>query len=50
MSIAENPGFVQALDQHFPGAYPEEEFIAETASRLSDKGFTKDNTIACVAL
>jgi hypothetical protein len=50
MSMAENPGFVQALDQHFPGASPEEEFIAETASRLSDKGFTKDNTIACVAL
>ncbi len=50
MSMVDNPGFAEALDRHFPGAVLGGEFIAETASRLSDEGFTKDNTIACVAL
>ncbi len=50
MSMADNPGFVEALDRHFPGAVLEEEFIAETVSRLSREGFSKDDTIACVAL
>ncbi len=50
MSMAENPGFVRVLHRHFPGASHEKEFIAETASRLRDEGFTEDNTIACVAL
>lgn len=50
MSMVDNPGFAEALDRHFPGAVLGGEFIAETASRLSDEGFAKDNTIACVAL
>ena len=50
MSMVDNPGFVEALDRHFPGAVLEGEFITETASRLGGEGFTKNNTIACVAL
>jgi len=50
MSIAENPGFVEALDRYFPGAVLEEEFIAGTARRLGEEGFSKSNTIASVAL
>jgi hypothetical protein len=50
MNMAERQGFIQALDQHFPGAIPQEEFVAETASRLDREGFTNANTIACVAL
>ena len=34
MSMTENPEFVEALDQHFPGAVLEGEFVAETAVRL----------------
>ncbi len=50
MSMVDNPGFVEALDRHFPGAVLGEEFVAGTVSRLSGEGFSKDNTIACVAL
>ncbi len=50
MSIVENPGFVEALDRYFPGAVLEEEFIAGTARRLGEEGFSKSNTIASVAL
>lgn len=50
MAMTENPGFVEALDRHFPGSSPEGEFIAATAQRLGGEGFSKDNTIACVAL
>ena len=50
MSIAENPGFVEALDRYFPGAVLEGEFIAGTARRLGEEGFSQANTIACVAL
>jgi hypothetical protein len=50
MSRADNPGFAEALDRHFPGAVLEKEFIAETASRLRCEGFSKSNTLACVAL
>jgi len=50
MTMTENPGFVEALGRHFPGSSLEVEFIAATAQRLRDEGFSKDNTIACVAL
>ncbi|MFV9672492.1 MAG: hypothetical protein ACNYZH_04640 [Acidimicrobiia bacterium] len=50
MNTADYPGFVEALDRHFPGAMPEGEYIDETAARLSGEGFTNANTIACVAL
>ncbi len=50
MNISDYPGFVEALDRHFPGATPESEYIDETASRLRGRGFTHANTIACVAL
>jgi hypothetical protein len=50
MTMVDHPGFFEALDRHFPGAVLEEEFITETASRLSSEGFAKNNTIACVAL
>jgi len=50
MNMAEYPDFLEALDRHFPGSSLEGDYIAETASLLSGKGFSKDNTIACVAL
>ena len=50
MSTTENPGFVETLDRHFPGAVLEGEFIAGTAERLGKEGFSQANTIACVAL
>ncbi len=50
MNTADYPGFVEALDRHFPGTTPEGEYIDQTASRLNDEGFTNANTIACVAL
>ena len=50
MTMADNPGFVEALDRHFPGALLEGEFLAGTASLLSSEGFSRDNTLACVAL
>ncbi len=50
MSMTENPEFVEALDQHFPGAVLEGEFVAETAVRLGEEGFSNTNTLACVAL
>ncbi|MEA2023003.1 MAG: hypothetical protein U9N79_01790 [Actinomycetota bacterium] len=50
MNMADNSGFAEALDRHFPGAILEAEFIAGTAQRLGEEGFSKANTIACVAL
>lgn len=50
MTMTENPGFVEALNRHFPGSSLEVEFVAATARRLGGEGFSKDNTIACVVL
>ena len=50
MNTTDTPGFVEALDRHFPGATPESEYIDKTTSRLNGEGFTDANTIACVAL
>ncbi len=50
MNMADTPGFAEALDRHFRGAVLERDFIADTASLLSEEGFSSTNTIACVAL
>lgn len=50
MNTIENAGFAKALEQHFPGAVLEGDFIAETADRLGREGFSNHNTIACVAV
>lgn len=43
-------GFEKTLRQHFSGAVAESEFVEKTVSVLSGKGFTPDNTIACVGV
>ncbi len=42
--------FTQKLNKVFPGSYPEEEFIERTYKAVSPKGFTADNSIACVGV
>jgi hypothetical protein len=43
-------GFKKALDKYFPGAMPERAFVEKTLDVLSGKGFSADNTIACVGV
>jgi hypothetical protein len=50
MDRPENAGFAKVIQQHFPGAIPQSVFVANTATRLAQSGFTKANTLACVAL
>ncbi len=42
--------FDAILDVHFPGSIPEAEFVVRTAQLLESEGFTKENTLATVAL
>jgi hypothetical protein len=42
--------FAIALQVHFPGSMPETDFVARTAELLDHEGFTKENTLAAVAL
>jgi len=50
MDRPEHAGFARVVQQHFPGAIPQSVFVANTAARLAQSGFTKANTLACVAL
>ena len=43
-------GFEFALNEHFRGALPEEVFVEKTLKALADKGFTAENSIACVGV
>jgi hypothetical protein len=49
VGISRQP-FDTTLDAHFPGSIPEAEFVARTAQLLEREGFTKENTLAAVAL
>jgi hypothetical protein len=42
--------FKQKLNETFPEAMPEMEFVEKTHNALSSKGFTTDNAIACVGV
>ena len=42
--------FEDALALYFPGAVAKDSFLASTFARLAHEGFSKDNTLACVAL
>ena len=42
--------FTATLQGHFPGSIPEAEFVERTAQLLEREGFTKENTLAAVAL
>ena len=50
MNTADSSEFAEALDRLFPGAFLEGEFIDATVLRLEEEGFSKSNTLACVAL
>ncbi len=43
-------GFQESLNEHFPGAVPEADFVNRTVALLSGSGFTPENTIACVSV
>ena len=45
-----NPQFRVAMDEHFPGAMLEMEYVAATAAQLRRHGFTRKNTLPCVAV
>jgi hypothetical protein len=49
VDMAENT-FAAALDWHFPGAIAEPDFVSRTADSLKDSGFTRQNTLAAVAV
>lgn len=42
--------FQSTLDQHFPGALPEPEFVARMTEQLVARGFRADNTLPCVGV
>jgi len=42
--------FTATLEQHFPGSIPEADFVSRTAQLLESEGFTRENTIAAVAV
>ena len=42
--------FQERLNESFPGAVTEEDFVQATHRILSQKGFTSDNAIACVGV
>ena len=42
--------FASALNEHFPNAIEEKEFVDNTYETLQKYGFTRDNTIACVSV
>lgn len=42
--------FESVLNQHYKGARPEPEFVAQTISTLGKHGFTGANTIACMSI
>jgi len=42
--------FTNALNEHFPGAKPESEYVAWSLEALTPHGFDNPNTIACVAV
>jgi hypothetical protein len=50
MVNAIDDAFAATLNQHFPGSIPEAEFVSRTAQLLEDEGFTRENTIAAVAV
>ena len=50
MNTVADPRFTEPLDDFFPGAIPEREFVAESTRRLAAEGFTSANTLACVAV
>jgi len=43
-------GFQGALEEHFPGAVTEQQFVSRTYTLMRPLGFTADNTIACVGV
>lgn len=42
--------FRNALNQHFPGAMPEADFVKQTLALLSTYGFCRSNTIPCIGV
>lgn len=46
----QNPEFRDTLDTQFPGAMLEMEYVAATAAQLRRHGFTRKNSLACVAI
>ena len=44
------PKFMEALEEHFPGAMPEVEFLAKTTALLNAAGLNRDNAIPMIAL
>jgi hypothetical protein len=42
--------FAATLEQHFPGSISETDFVSRTARLLESEGFTRENTLATVAV
>jgi hypothetical protein len=42
--------FAATLDRHFPDSIPEADFVSRTAQLLEGEGFTRENTLATVAV
>jgi hypothetical protein len=42
--------FAATIAQHFPGAISESDFVSHTVQVLGDEGFTRENTLAAVAV
>ncbi|MCL1593604.1 MAG: hypothetical protein M3132_04535 [Actinomycetia bacterium] len=43
-------GFNETLEENFPGAVSKDSYLASTYQSLSAEGFSRDNTLPCVAL
>jgi len=48
--IKKDAGFAQVIEREFPGQLHEREFVEKSYETLHKHGFSKNNTIACVAL